>query len=121
MELLGSVRYYFLSKSEILQPLFPQIFFFFFCLLHSFSPSPSGIPVIYVLDHFKLTHSLLMLWFGEVSFLVVSLSSFCIGGDGGFIECPLECSLLFNILEEFEKDQYKFSFVYLVEFTCEAI
>ena len=41
--------------------------------------------------------------------------------DGGFIECPWECSLLFNFLEEFEKDRYKFLFVCLVEFACETV
>ena len=42
-------------------------------------------------------------------------------GDGGFIECLWECSLIFNLLQDFEKDKYKFFFVCLVEFTCEAI
>ena len=42
-------------------------------------------------------------------------------GDGGFIECLWECSLLFSFLEEFETDWYKKFFVCLVEFTCEAI
>ena len=41
-------------------------------------------------------------------------------GDGHFIECLRECSLLFHFLEELKKDQYKF-FVCLVEFSCEAI
>ena len=41
-------------------------------------------------------------------------------GDGGFIECLWECSLLYSLLEEFEKDQYKF-FVCLIEFPSEAI
>lgn len=55
-----------------------NLFFFFSCLLHSFSPSPSGIPIIYVLGHFKLTHSLLMLWFGEVSFSEAGHSLLCV-------------------------------------------
>ena len=42
-------------------------------------------------------------------------------GDGGFIECLWEYSLLFSLLEEFEKDQYKFFFVCLVEFSSETI
>ena len=41
-------------------------------------------------------------------------------GDGGFIEWLWECSLLFSLLEEFEKDRYKF-FVCLVEFPREAV
>ena len=41
--------------------------------------------------------------------------------DGGFIKCLWEFSLLFIFLEEFEKDWYKFFFVCLVEFTCEAM
>lgn len=41
--------------------------------------------------------------------------------DGNFIECLWECSLFFNLLEEFQKDQYKFFFVCLLEFTYEAI
>ena len=40
---------------------------------------------------------------------------------GCFIECFWECSLLFRLLEEFEKNQCKFFFVSLVEVTCEAI
>jgi len=43
------------------------------------------------------------------------------GDSGGFIECFGGCSLLFSRLEEFEKNQCKFFFVSLVEFTCEAI
>ena len=31
-------------------------------------------------------------------------------GEGGFIECLWKCFLLFNLLEEFEKDWYKFFF-----------
>ena len=43
-------------------------------------------------------------------------------GDGGLIECPWECSLLFSLLDELEKDQcLKFFFVCLVEFACKAI
>ena len=43
-------------------------------------------------------------------------------GDGGLIECLWECSLLFSLLEELERDQcLKFFFVCLVEFACEAI
>ena len=41
--------------------------------------------------------------------------------DGGIIECLQECSFLFNLLEEFEKDRYKFFLIRLVEFICEAI
>ena len=41
-------------------------------------------------------------------------------GDGGFIECLWEFSL-FNFLEGFEKVQYRFFFVCLVDFICEAI
>ena len=41
--------------------------------------------------------------------------------DGGFIECLWECSLLFNLWEEFEKIRYTFFFVCLVEFTFEVI
>ena len=37
-------------------------------------------------------------------------------GDGGFIQWIWECSLLFSLLEEFEKDWYNFFFVGLVEF-----
>ena len=33
-------------------------------------------------------------------------------GDGGFIECLWECSLLCNLLEEFKKEGYKLSFVW---------
>ena len=29
-------------------------------------------------------------------------------GDGSFIECLLECSILFSFLEESEKDWYNF-------------
>ena len=39
---------------------------------------------------------------------------------GGFIEGHLECFLLFNLLEEFEKDWYKFFLVCLAEFPSEA-
>ena len=42
-------------------------------------------------------------------------------GNSGFIECFRDCSLLFSLLEEFEKNQCKFFFVFLGEFTCEAI
>ena len=41
--------------------------------------------------------------------------------DSGFIECLWKYSLLFNLFEEFEKYQYKFCFLYLVEFACETI
>ena len=41
-------------------------------------------------------------------------------GDDDFIECHWECSLLFSLLEEFEKDWDTF-FVCLVEFACETI
>ena len=41
--------------------------------------------------------------------------------DGDFIECFWKCSLLFSFFEEFKKDQCKFLFVCVVEFTCEAI
>ena len=40
--------------------------------------------------------------------------------DGGFIERLWECSFLFRLLEESEKDLYDF-FVYFVELICEAI
>ena len=40
-------------------------------------------------------------------------------GDGGFKEWLWECSLLFSLLEEFEKDKYNF-FVCSVEFLSEA-
>ena len=36
------------------------------------------------------------------------------------LECLWKSSLLFSILEDFEKDPYNFFFVYLVEFICEA-
>ena len=42
-------------------------------------------------------------------------------GDDGFIECLWECSLLFNLLAEFEKNQYKFFSEGLVEFPNETI
>ena len=40
--------------------------------------------------------------------------------DDGFIESLWEC-FLFNFLEEFGNDRYKFFFVYLAESVCEAI
>ena len=40
-------------------------------------------------------------------------------GVGGFIECLWEYSLFSNLLEEFEKDQYRFLFVCWVKFTME--
>ena len=49
-----------------------------------------------------------------------TLSGVC-KGDGGFIQRLWESSLLFSLLEEFEKDWYKFLFVCLVEFPSEAI
>ena len=55
----------------------------------------------------------------QFSFFVLSVW-FWYQGDGGFIECLWECSFLFSLLEQFEKDQYKF-FVCLVDFSCEAI
>ena len=42
-------------------------------------------------------------------------------GDGDFIEYLWGCSFLFNLLEEFGKNWYKFFFVCLVEFSCSAI
>ena len=39
---------------------------------------------------------------------------------GGFVECLWECSFLFNLLEEFEKNWCKL-FIYLVKFIYEAI
>ena len=33
-------------------------------------------------------------------------------GNSGFIECPWECSLLYSLLEDFERDQYEF-FLYV--------
>ena len=50
----------------------------------------------------------------QFSFLVVSFVWFWHQGDGGFVKCLWECSL-------FEKNQYKFFFVCLVEFACEAV
>ena len=47
--------------------------------------------------------------------------SFWYQGNGAFTECLWEYSCLFSLLEEFEKDQYKFFFLCLVEFICEAI
>ena len=44
-----------------------NIFRIFF-LFPSFSPSPSGISIICVLGHLKLTHSFLRLWSGDVTF-----------------------------------------------------
>ena len=42
-------------------------------------------------------------------FFLLSLPSSSFGVcDGGFIECLWEFSFLFNLLEEFEKDCYKF-------------
>ena len=41
-------------------------------------------------------------------------------GDNSFIGCLWECSLLFSLLEEFEKDGCTFFFVCLVEFPSEA-
>ena len=41
-------------------------------------------------------------------------------GDGGFIECLWEYSFIYNLLEKFKKDGYKF-FVCLVEFSSKAI
>ena len=46
---------------------------------------------------------------------------FCYHGDGGFIECLWESSFLFNLLEAFKKDQYKFFLLCLVQFACEAM
>ena len=42
-------------------------------------------------------------------------------GDGGFMEWIWECSLLFSLLEEFEKNWYKIFFVCLVEFPSEGM
>ena len=42
-------------------------------------------------------------------------------GNSSFIKCLWECSLLFTLLEEFEKDSCKFFFVCFIEFSCEAI
>ena len=42
-------------------------------------------------------------------------------GDVSFVEWIWECSFLFNLLEEFGKNWYKFFFVYLVEFPSETI
>lgn len=84
-ELHASVKYYFLSKLEILQTFFKS----FFHLFPSFSPSPSGIPIIYVLGHLKLTHSLLRLWSGEVTF-----SSARCGGRVLFTLCASHPSMV---------------------------
>jgi len=40
--------------------------------------------------------------------------------NGGFIEHLCKCFLLFSLLKEFERGWYKFFFVFLVEFACEA-
>ena len=42
-------------------------------------------------------------------------------GNSSFIKCLWECSLLFTLLEEFEKDSCKFFFVCFIEFSYEAI
>ena len=55
-----------------------------------------------------------------VIFFFVSVG-FWYQGDGGFIVWLWEFSFLFNLLEEFEKDRYKFFFVCGVEFPSEAI
>ena len=46
---------------------------------------------------------------------------FCYEGEGGFIECPWECSLFLHPLEKVKKDGSKFLFVCLVQFAPEAI
>ena len=56
----------------------------------------------------------------QFSIFSVGLVWFCYQVDSGFIECLWGCYLLFNLLEEYEKNWYKF-FVCLVEFTCEII
>ena len=42
-------------------------------------------------------------------------------GNGGLVEWIWEHSLLFNFLEYFEENKYKFFFICLVEFSCKAI
>ena len=54
------------------------------------------------------------------NFLFFVLVWFWYQGDGGFIVWLWEFSPIFNLLEEFEKDRYKF-FVCWVEFPSEAI
>ena len=41
-------------------------------------------------------------------------------GDGGFVEWIWECSLIFNLLELFEKDRYKL-FICLLEFPTATV
>ena len=72
---------------------------------------------IYLLFCLFLACSFLFLFFIFCSVFVW----FWYQGDGGFIEWFWECSILFHLLEEFEKDWCKFCFVCLVEFPCEAV
>ena len=44
-----------------------------------------------------------------------------VSGDGGFLELLWGCSSHFYLLEDFEKDWYKFLFICLVEFPSEVI
>lgn len=45
---------------------------------------------------------------------------FCFPCPGGFIGCTWEGSILFSVLEEFEKDGYPCFFMCLVKFSCDA-
>ena len=56
-----------------------------------------------------------------LQFSVLIVSDFGYQCESGFIECLWKYSQLFNLLGEFEKNQYKVFFVCLVEFTCEVI